>query len=82
MFTGLSARLLVLTVFFVMVSEVLIYAPSVGRYRHTYLEERIAAAHLASLALEVPPDNVVSEQLGKELLDHAGSHGIVLRRPG
>ncbi|MGE0748868.1 MAG: sensor histidine kinase, partial [Rhodospirillales bacterium] len=42
----------------------------------------IAAAHLASLALEVPPDNVVSEQLGKELLDHAGSHGIVLRRPG
>jgi len=82
LFTGLSARLLVLTVFFVMVSEVLIYAPSIGRFRHTYLEERIAAAHLASLALEVPPDNVVSEQLGMELLDHAGSHGIVLRRPG
>jgi signal transduction histidine kinase len=74
--------LLVLTIFFVMVSEILIYAPSVGRYRHVYLEERIAAAHLASLALEVPPDNMVSEGLGKELLDHAGSYGIVLRRPG
>ena len=42
--TGLSARLLLLTVFFVMLSEVFIYAPSIGRYRIAYMEERIAAA--------------------------------------
>ena len=29
--TGMSARLLLLTVFFVMLSEVFIYAPSIGR---------------------------------------------------
>ena len=79
-FTGLSARLLLLTVFFVMVSEVLIYAPSIGRFRLVYLQEHIAAAHLASLALEVPTDNMVSAGLRRELLDHAGSFGIVLRR--
>ena len=79
--TGLSARLLVLTIFFVMVSEVFIYAPSIGRYRLVYMQERIAAAHLASLALDVPSDNLVSTALMEELLDHARSRGIVLRRP-
>ena len=80
-FTGLSARLLLLTIAFVMLSEIFIYAPSVGRFRLVYLKERIAAAHLASLALEVPPDKMVSASLRDELLDHAGSFGIVLRRP-
>lgn len=79
--TGLSARLLVLTIFFVMLSEVFIYAPSIGRYRLVYMEERVAAAHLASLALDAPPDNKVSDKLLGELLDHARSYGIVLRRP-
>ncbi len=79
--TGLSARLLILTVFFVMLSEVFIYAPSIGRYRLVYMQERIAAAHLASLALDAPTDKVVGEPLMEQLLDHARSHGIVLRRP-
>ena len=79
--TGLSARLLLLTVFFVMLSEVFIYAPSIARYRVSYMEERIAAAHLASLALEAPADNRVGKDLLEELLKSAKSYGIVLRRP-
>lgn len=79
--TGMSARLLLLTVFFVMLSEVFIYAPSIGRYRITYLEERIASAHLASLALEAPSSNRVSSELLEELLKSVKSYGIVLRRP-
>ncbi len=79
--TGLSARLLILTVFFVMLSEVFIYAPSIGRYRLVYMQERIAAAHLASLALDAPSDIVVGDRLMEQLLDHARSRGIVLRRP-
>jgi hypothetical protein len=49
--TSLSARLLILTIFFVMLAEVLIYAPSIARYRKTYLEEHINKAHLATLAV-------------------------------
>lgn len=79
---SLSARLLVLTIFFVMLAEVLIYAPSIARFRLVYLQERIAAAHLASLALEATPDNMVSEELAQELLSHAEAHSIVLRGPG
>ncbi|HXY99798.1 MAG TPA: HAMP domain-containing sensor histidine kinase [Stellaceae bacterium] len=78
---GLSARLLMLTVIFVMVSEVLIFVPSVARFRLNYLQEKIADAHLAILALEATPDNMVSEPLARELLGHVGAYGIVLHKP-
>ena len=78
---GLSARLLVLTIFFVMVSVVLIFVPSVARFRLAYLEDRIDAAHLAISALEATPDNMVSKQLTRELLAHVGAHGIVVHTP-
>ncbi|MCG8510737.1 MAG: HAMP domain-containing histidine kinase [Rhodospirillales bacterium] len=77
---GLSARLLLLTITFVMVSEFLIYAPSISRFRKVYLEEMIAEAHLAALALEATADAMVSEDLENELLFHAGAYAIVLNR--
>ncbi len=77
---SLSARLLLLTILFVMVSEVLIYAPSIGRFRLVYLEERLAAGRLAILALEATPDHMVSEELERELLAHAHAHLIAIRR--
>jgi hypothetical protein len=80
--TEMSARLLLLTVFFVMLSEVFIYAPSIGRYRINYMQEGIAAAHLASLALEAPADNRVSTELLEELLKSTKFWGIVLRHSG
>ena len=36
---GLSARLVVLTITFVMIAEVLIYVPSISRFRLDYLEQ-------------------------------------------
>ncbi len=60
---GLSARLLVLTMFFVMLSEVLIYVPSIARFRQAYLQERISSAYLASPPLNATPDYIVSEAL-------------------
>ena len=79
---SLSARLLLLTVVFVMLAEVLIYAPSIGRYRLVYLEERLAAAHLAILALDATPDNMISKELERELLDHVAAYSVALTKPG
>lgn len=79
---GLSARLLVLTVAFVMLAEFLIYTPSIARFRLDWLHGRIAAARLASLALEATPDYMVSEEVKKTLLGHAAAHAIVIQRPG
>src|SRR5262249_19811234 len=77
---GLSARVLVLTAFFVMLSEVLIYAPSAGRFREDYLKDRLATAHVAVLSLLATPNNMVSDELQMELLHHAGAYVIALRR--
>lgn len=79
---SLSARLLLLTALFVMLAEVLIYLPSIARFRVVWLEERLSAAHLALLALDATPDAMVSDELRRELLDHAGARGVALKREG
>ena len=78
---GLSARLLVLTVCFVMVSEILIYAPSISRFRNDWLDERLSTAYLAILALEATPDYMIDPQLEIRLLVNAGARVIALRTP-
>lgn len=78
---SLSARLLLLTIVFVMLGEVLIYVPSIARYRLVYLEERIAASRLAALAVEAAPDGMISPELGLELLSHARVDAIAMDRP-
>jgi signal transduction histidine kinase len=77
---SLSARLLVLTVAFVMVAEVLIYAPSVANFRLNWLKDRIAAAHLAVLALESTPAGGLNEKLKATLLARASVRSIGLDR--
>jgi len=77
---SLSARLLVLTVFFVMLGEVLIFVPSVARYRMTWLDNHIASGALAAMALAASPTGTVAPALTKQLLAHVGAHAIIVRR--
>lgn len=77
---SLSARLLILTIFFVMLSEVLIFLPSVSRFRENWLGARMSAAHLAMLAVDAAPDRAVSEMLKSELLGQVGAHVVIIRR--
>jgi signal transduction histidine kinase len=78
---SLSSRLLVLTVFFVMLGEVLIFVPSVARFRMTYFEDHIAAAHIAMLALLASPSGKLDQALTDELLAEVGAHSVTLHRP-
>lgn len=77
---GLSARLLLLTILFVMVAEVFIYVPSIAQFRKSWLEERLAAAQIAALALVATSDFMVSDDLAKELLANAQVQAVVLKR--
>jgi signal transduction histidine kinase len=77
---SLSARLLILTAFFVMVSEVLIFVPSVARYRMTYFENRLAAGYLAILALEASPTGQLDQDLTDKLLARVGAEGVRVAR--
>lgn len=77
---SLSARLLVLTILFVMLVEVLVFVPSVSRFRTNYLQEKLGAAHLAVLTLDATPDGMASEELTDQLLSHVGALAISARR--
>ena len=77
----LSARLLVLTLFFVIVSEVLIYVPSIVHFRLAYSEEHIDSAHLATLALEATPEGVISPELERDLLRQPEIDAAVAKGP-
>ena len=76
---GLSARLLVLTVLFVMIAEILIYVPSVANFRQNWLANRVSAAVTAALVLDAAPDGTVSDELAMQLLESIGARMVVLK---
>jgi signal transduction histidine kinase len=77
---GLSAKLLLLTLTFVMLAEVLIFVPSIANFRITWLADRLTAAQLAALAAEGVPGGVVPDQLRMELLRTAQVRAVALKR--
>jgi signal transduction histidine kinase len=79
---GLSARLLLLTVLFVMIAEVLIYVPSVANFRLTWLNDRLAAAQIAAMVLDAAPEESLPEELEIRLLQGVGARAIALRGGG
>ena len=78
MFNSLSGRFLILTVIFVMLAEVLIFVPSIARFREDYLTARLERAQIASLVLEA--EDMLSSELEAELLANADVYNVVLRR--
>ncbi len=75
---SLSGRFLILTTIFVMLAEVLIFVPSVARYREDYLLLRLEKAQIASLALLA--NDMIDMDLEKELLENADVFNVVLQR--
>ncbi|MBL3570303.1 sensor histidine kinase [Rhodovulum sp. BSW8] len=76
---SLSGRFLLLTIVFVMLAEVLIFVPSVARFRVDFLLARLERSQIASLAL-LASDGMIGDELERELLQNAGVYNIVLRR--
>jgi signal transduction histidine kinase len=79
MLNTLSGRFLVLTVLFVLLAEVLIFLPSVARYREDWLRLRLEKAQIAALA-QLASDTPIDAALERELLANAGVFNVVLRR--
>jgi signal transduction histidine kinase len=79
---GLPAKLLMMTVVFVMLAEILIFLPSVSSFRVSWLDERLTAAQLATLAAEGFPGGDVPSGLRAEMLRTAQVKAIASRRRG
>lgn len=78
MINSLSGRLLILTTVFVMIAEILIFVPSIARFREDYMLNRLERAQIASLALLA--DDMLDRELETELLQNAEVFNVVLRR--
>ncbi len=78
MFRSLSGRFLILTAVFVMLAEMLIFVPSVARFREQFLLDRLERAQIASLVLLAGGE--VTDELQAELLHNAEVFNVVLRR--
>lgn len=77
---SLAGRLLMLTAAFVLLAEVMIFAPSLADHHSNLLRERVNAAQTAVLALEAAPDGSLSEELTNEILRSAGVKLVALKR--
>jgi signal transduction histidine kinase len=77
---GLSAKLLLLTILFVMLAEVLVFVPSVSNFRRQWLMERLATAQIAALAAEAAPGGQLPPALRDELLERAKVKAIAVKK--
>ncbi|MDQ0316663.1 sensor histidine kinase [Amorphus orientalis] len=73
---GLSGKLLFLTILFVMVSEILIYVPSIANYRMTWLRDAHATASVAAVVLA--EDSELPKPLQARLLRSTDTIAIAL----
>jgi signal transduction histidine kinase len=78
--TGLSGKVLALTIVFVMLGEVLIFLPSIANFRIQWLKTHIAQAEIAALAAEAAPNQIVDAELRSTILKGAGVEAVSLTR--
>jgi signal transduction histidine kinase len=76
---SLSGRLLMLTVLYAMLTQVLIFVPSIGRYYRNELSAKVDAAEIAILPF-TEPTNGLSDALRAQLLMRAGAVAVMLPR--
>ncbi len=79
---SLSNKLLVLTLLFVMVAEVLIYIPSIANYRNVWLKEKLDTSELVAMAVSAAPEGGISANLEEEMLRSINVDQIALRSAG
>jgi signal transduction histidine kinase len=79
---SLSRRLAWLSVAVVLVSEAMVFLPSMARARAHWLEARVTEAEIAALSAAVAPDGVIDRATRDTLLRLTGAEAIRLDEPG
>lgn len=79
---SLSNKLLLLTLLFVMVAEVLIYIPSIANFRNVWLQEKLDTAALVAMTAGASPQARLPHDLEKRMLMSIGIEAIALRSEG
>jgi signal transduction histidine kinase len=77
---SLSTKLLLLTIVFVFLAEIVVLIPSVSKQRIDWFEARIEAAYLVVLALEGPREEMMDEDVARQLFSTAHILGVTVNR--
>lgn len=76
----MPTKLLAITLLFVMLAEVLVFVPSIASFRLNWLQNRVEAARLASMAAEAVPGGVVPGMVRRELLQTAQVRAVAVKK--
>lgn len=76
--SGISARLLIVTVIVVMIVEIVIFVPSVAAFRKSFLEERLVRAEIAAVTVMTVPGGRPMAETEAALLAGSGALNIVV----
>ena len=79
---GLSTKLLILTVLFVMIAEIMIFVPSIANFRNVWLQAHLDTAEAASIVYLDATDAMLSPPAQAQLLRSTDSLTVVLREGG
>jgi signal transduction histidine kinase len=79
---GLSTKLLVLTMLFVLIAEVLIFIPSIANFRLRWLEERLSTAAAVATVLVDEDASSLSRATQDEVLASLGAKAVAVRDEG
>jgi signal transduction histidine kinase len=79
---SLSNKLLLLTLLFVMMGEVLIYMPSIAGFRNMWLKEKLDSAALVAIATSASPQEGLPGDIGAKMLRSIRVETIAVRSAG
>ena len=79
---GLSARLLILTILFVVFAGLLVIPATLAAFEEQWLLDRIRAAELASTIAEADPGRKITAPVRQQLLDSAGVISVAIETDG
>jgi signal transduction histidine kinase len=79
---SLSVKLILLTILFVMLAEILIFVPSIANFRMRWLEDKVNTAAVAAVVLANSDSASLSRNMQDDVLMATGAKAIVLREQG
>lgn len=79
---GLQTKLIILTIAFVMIAEVLAFVPSVANTRLRWIEDRLNTAAAASVVVDGQQASDLPDDVQTDALMATGTKSIILRRDG
>jgi signal transduction histidine kinase len=79
---SLSTKLLLMTIIFVMIAEVLIFVPSVANFRMRWLQDRVNTASVAALVVVNSEPGLLPRKIQDDILMATGAKAIGLKADG